>query len=867
MKENREKEKEIYFEYEIRPKTQPPAHYDKILSDIYQVIIANVITTEHSPSLLGELWNNIKDTVSNAWEDVKEFWKEKVYEPLKKWWDDKVWEPVKEVWSKIDDVWKKYIWEPLKEKVGDDFAYLLTAGLIATLGGSLIFGGEGLAFLGKIGGELTRAGSPEFGGLLSGLTSLFSGKVTEGLLNLIPLTLKNIQGIPKELKGIGSVLAIEALNGRLHREQLQKAAVETLSYTIAKNLPEELRNALLPLYKPEKLASLLGVEIKNSYLQGSDIVKNAIEGNTRLIADVWNFSFEQNRINYSAEEEKTRKALEAIFVEDEGKITYKELIRRKTTLTAYKDQTEYLMETQLPGILGKIKGAWEKVKDFFTDWGISVYETLQDLVIGQAPVYPDIAAENASRALGLAIGSGVLAHIISIGAELLHPIKEMGVSSLAAFFAEVGNFSGIVRATIGSIIYRGIQIPYSYKLNRDLRPIIPREDLLQTMAVKPDITEADFEIAMSYHGYNDAWINAIKRTMYREPRYFELSFMLEDATTDEAWLYKKARRAGYSPEDATVFVDSLIKKVIRQQRNQYLSALFKVYKEGYIPEEVFDQMLAVLELRPEAHALAKKAADIEFLYDYTTENIRMFREAYAADLITEEEFKTALVGLGLRDEKVNLIINAENIKKRKTITRKVRAEEEKFIRQLQRERMKFYTLLYRNGSITDDEFYYYLVLIGLQPDFAQVIVDTERTKKITLEKKKELRTRETEEKRIQDLYRKLYITQYREDYIDKETLISNLLAIGIEPEIARITADIEETKKYKPEPILEEARIKEQEAELKKLYKKLYITQYKKDLINENELYQRLLMLGIPDEEAKAIVALEYTRKYKPETV
>jgi len=45
---------------------------------------------------------------------------------------------------------------------------------------------------------------------------------------------------------------------------------------------------------------------------------------------------------------------------------------------------------------------------------------------------------------------------------------------------------------------------------------------------------------------------------------------------------------------------------------------------------------------------------------------------------------------------------------------------------------------------------------------------------------------------------------------------------------------------------------------------KLYITQFRKDLITANELYENLLSIGISDDLAWVTTALEYTRKYKP---
>jgi len=49
--------------------------------------------------------------------------------------------------------------------------------------------------------------------------------------------------------------------------------------------------------------------------------------------------------------------------------------------------------------------------------------------------------------------------------------------------------------------------------------------------------------------------------------------------------------------------------------------------------------------------------------------------------------------------------------------------------------------------------------------------------------------------KLQTKYITLYTTQYRKDLIDEPTFLSNLLQLGIMPELAEVTVAIEQAKK------------------------------------------------------------------------
>ena len=395
-----------------------------------------------------------------------------------------------------------------------------------------------------------------------------------------------------------------------------------------------------------------------------------------------------------------------------------------------KEAYYFVKEQIAPAVWEATTGAVGWLKDEFTNLIGLAYKEIMEKATSLVPVTPERSAGIAAGMFGAAVGFGALAHGMALSVEAIPNLKYMGVHYLSAFVARMGSFGTISSATMGVIAALAIREPFGYYMKSILRPTQPREMDLQMMAVKPDIDLNTFRQGMKYQGYSDFWIDAFERTMYHEPRYFELSMLGEDEAATDEWLYTKARRGGYSEEDAVVFVSSLIKKVTRDQRKEFYKQAFNAFKEGYISTDQFKENLDYLGIRPEAKELSVQAAKMAYEADLYKELVSTYRYAFTSDLITEGEYRVSLSTLGMTGERIDAIIELEWVKKRPKILKAERKEIEAAWRDIQAKYSRVYIESFRRGLITEGQLATYLTAIGIEERAARATARYEAIKLI-----------------------------------------------------------------------------------------------------------------------------------------
>jgi hypothetical protein len=375
-----------------------------------------------------------------------------------------------------------------------------------------------------------------------------------------------------------------------------------------------------------------------------------------------------------------------------------------------------------------LERAWESIKAAFNSVAQTFLSTVTKFLDAGGVLTPEKALTFATQLYGVALGAGIAAHASSVGLELLHPLKSLGATQISAAISDYAGFGRIANTTIGTLESKILGTAMLYAMNFKYRPRIPPEIVLQTMAVKPDITIEQFRKAMAYNGYRDEWIDAIQRTMYSEPRYFELKMLAEDEAATKEWLFTKIRRAGYIPADAEIFVSSFVKAATRTQRMGFYNQALYMYREGYINAEKFESLLKELELRPDAIYFARRAADLAATYDYTKDAIAYYKNSYLKDIISKSEYLVSLVSLGLTPKRANMLVRLATVQKTPKPTKKVTKEVDASVKQTQTKYVQLYRELYKNGSIDETQYLNYLLALGLSENLAEVTVALEAAK-------------------------------------------------------------------------------------------------------------------------------------------
>lgn len=415
----------------------------------------------------------------------------------------------------------------------------------------------------------------------------------------------------------------------------------------------------------------------------------------------------------------------------------------------------YVVNELAPLVWSELSPALKGIMDRFQGIAHSGWNATMAALGAGRPISPEDAPGLALKMIGIATASGIAAHGIAQAIEWAHPLKFLGAHYVAGLLGELAGWGRWSAASVGVLAALAVGQPFRYYANDRFRPWIPRTDDLTMMAVKPDIPEDVFRRSMGYNGWSDAWIDAWSRTMYHEPRYFELSMMAEDGAAarapeaasdlarlefekyhvapEDQWLFMKARRAGYCPADSVIFTSSIKKKAARTTRVDYQRNLTNLYKEAFIDREEFDAFMEVLEVRQEVLALTRRSAALAAMYDYVNDCVRLYTDEYLKDVITEDDLSVALTGLGIQDYKVDLLVARARIRKTpKPRTPTVPAEEKELAR-IQKEYIKLYTYQYRKNLIDERQFLARLVTIGVTPELAAVTVEIEKTKKAPAE--------------------------------------------------------------------------------------------------------------------------------------
>jgi hypothetical protein len=121
------------------------------------------------------------------------------------------------------------------------------------------------------------------------------------------------------------------------------------------------------------------------------------------------------------------------------------------------------------------------------------------------------------------------------------------------------------------------------------------------------------------------------------------------------------------------------------------------------------------------------------------------------------------------------------------------------------------------------------------------------------------------------LYRKvqsegvtLWVERFRRGLVDAAGLNTNLLALGLDPSLARITVDIEVARQTPLVPVVPDTSAADTLAAAVKEMQKAYIDEFRTGLINDTNLTANLLALGLDPTLVDAIVIDEMAKKYVP---
>ena len=477
---------------------------------------------------------------------------------------------------------------------------------------------------------------------------------------------------------------------------------------------------------------------------------------------------------------------------------------------------DYVRNTLIPEIQKFCEPELTKIKDI----AVNAKDGIVEKIMQFRPMTPEKVPEAAGWILGSAIGFGMIAHGISVVTELVHPLKSMGVHYLAGFMGDMGNFSVIATAVMGTLVYTAIRQPYSHYVNAMFRTNIPDETLLNAMRAKREITKPQFDQFMRYHGYPEWILDALERYIWMDPRLFEVIRIAEitsppteipdkaaqwlaDADIElprdeDWWYYMKFGKAGYDDIDLPVLADASSFAVKRREQTMFLMRVRTAYREGLMDGKQAYEYLKDAGLRDDVAEFRMKSMFEELRQamagDVKSDLTYKFRE----DLITEDVFLSGLLYAGFLEDKANYIIYREKLRKQTKVSREVKKELEKTETEFQRAQQKLYREQFRKGLIDADTYENNLNVIGFLPEMASITVAIEvagryEDPEITRQKEAAALMKKIQKERIAK-----YKLMFRAQMISKSELIAYMIAAGMNTTYALAVANTEEARMFAP---------------------------------------------------------------------
>jgi len=96
---------------------------------------------------------------------------------------------------------------------------------------------------------------------------------------------------------------------------------------------------------------------------------------------------------------------------------------------------------------------------------------------------------------------------------------------------------------------------------------------------------------------------------------------------------------------------------------EIVSAASLLYKNGWMSPEEFEGWLREANLTPEEIAVQKDAQDLRYWFDYASDLLALWKQMYAKDLLTLEEFYMNLLRWGCQPDRAWAIVSLEETRK------------------------------------------------------------------------------------------------------------------------------------------------------------------------------------------------------------
>jgi hypothetical protein len=325
-------------------------------------------------------------------------------------------------------------------------------------------------------------------------------------------------------------------------------------------------------------------------------------------------------------------------------------------VNAFKSVMTWFAEVILKPIISALVVILSAIADIFRPVTQVLLDGVMNFLTSLGPIAPSAVTGTTAGLANIGIIIIGMLGAMTVAGHLIHPFQSVGLGEVSAMVWDMTNFRTVIGAFMGVVAALAIRVPLTYYLNESLRPQLPSTRDAMEMFSNEAITPEQFHQLLAYHGLADSWHPMYEDVAFRAVSVYSLRNLAASGLFDQAIFSRELTHAGYRPEIKNLLMRSWISTNIEQARGMFSGVAMTRYKEGYTNESEFRQELLVLGYPEEQLDLFIAGAELAYATDYITDLKSAYTAAAGKGQISLGEYRSALVGLGIRHERVNAFV-------------------------------------------------------------------------------------------------------------------------------------------------------------------------------------------------------------------
>lgn len=218
----------------------------------------------------------------------------------------------------------------------------------------------------------------------------------------------------------------------------------------------------------------------------------------------------------------------------------------------------------------------------------------------------------------------------------------------------------IDQKTYESYVYKNEWEDGSASLLDSLLQKLPSERVAFYMWAKGIIDTSQRDALYLAAGYTKEWHSKLTENNYYVPSVYDLTRIADFVEIDNIWATKVLKERGVRDRDITKILAMLKVRPLRDEIRRQIAIWVKRYRYGWVTPTQLDTALQEYVddgwIQSSEKTFTVQEAELNWEDELMTEQIDIFKWYFKTALITDTDLHEDLLALGIREEKVNLMV-------------------------------------------------------------------------------------------------------------------------------------------------------------------------------------------------------------------